>query len=55
VILVCRTQMRSEQAASLLSRAGFEKATVLRGGMLEWVRQALPVETGPVPSQEGRK
>lgn len=46
VVLVCRTQMRSAQAGSLLGQAGFGKVTVLRGGMLEWVRQGLPVQKG---------
>lgn len=44
VILVCRTDKRSANAASLLRNAGFSDVLVLRGGMVEWNRNKLPVE-----------
>jgi uncharacterized membrane protein YdjX (TVP38/TMEM64 family)/rhodanese-related sulfurtransferase len=51
VVLVCRTQIRSAKAASLLRDAGFTRVAVLHGGMVEWVRQGHPVEgcAGPSP------
>lgn len=45
VVLVCKTQVRSAKAAELLMQAGFERVTVLRGGMAEWVRQQRPTAT----------
>jgi rhodanese-related sulfurtransferase len=55
VVLVCKTQMRSASAAALLHDAGFRRLGVLRGGMVEWSRQGLPVEHGPATphSQSG--
>ena len=44
LVLVCHTQIRSAQAAHLLNQAGFSRVSVLRGGMVEWRRQGLPVE-----------
>lgn len=50
VVLVCKTQMRSAKAAELLMQAGFGRVAVLRGGMVEWVRQHRPVATaGSMP------
>lgn len=46
VVLVCKTQMRSAKAAELLTQAGFGRVAVLRGGMVEWVRQQLPIAAG---------
>jgi rhodanese-related sulfurtransferase/energy-converting hydrogenase Eha subunit A len=39
IVLVCKTQVRSARAAALLKERGFRHASVLRGGMLAWVRQ----------------
>lgn len=36
IILVCRTDRRSSQAAQLLTREGFVDVHVARGGMTEW-------------------
>jgi rhodanese-related sulfurtransferase len=44
IVLVCKTQMRSAAAAAALTDAGFRDLAVLRGGMVEWNRQGLPVE-----------
>ncbi|MGH6893484.1 MAG: MerC family mercury resistance protein [Dongiaceae bacterium] len=41
--LVCRTQMRSAKAASVLKSAGFHDVRVLRGGMEQWNKNSLPV------------
>jgi len=44
VILVCRTDKRSANAAALLHDAGFRNVRVLRGGMERWNENGLPVE-----------
>lgn len=44
VVLVCRTQMRSANAAAFLSNAGFRDTRVLQGGMERWNQNGLPVE-----------
>ena len=49
VVLVCRTDKRSANAAALLRGSGFRDVRVLRGGMEQWNRSGLPVE-GRVPS-----
>ena len=43
VIVVCRTDKRSANAAALLVEAGFRDVRVLRGGMERWMRDGLPV------------
>ena len=45
VITVCRTGHRSGAAAKLLAREGY-KVENLRGGMIAWMREQLPVRTG---------
>lgn len=44
LIIVCRTEKRSANAAALLGEAGFRDVRVLRGGMERWIRDGLPVE-----------
>ncbi|SMF26690.1 Uncharacterized membrane protein YdjX, TVP38/TMEM64 family, SNARE-associated domain [Tistlia consotensis] len=46
VILVCRTDKRSTDAAALLREAGFRDLRVLRGGMEAWSRAGRPIEQG---------
>ena len=43
IVLICKTQIRSAKAATLLQDAGFGRVAVLRGGMVEWARQQRPV------------
>jgi len=50
VILICRTDKRSANAAKLLSKVGFRDVHVLRGGMERWNQNGLPVE-GRVPGE----
>jgi uncharacterized membrane protein YdjX (TVP38/TMEM64 family)/rhodanese-related sulfurtransferase len=45
VILVCRTDKRSASAATILSDAGFRDVRILRGGMEQWNRDGLPVDS----------
>jgi rhodanese-related sulfurtransferase len=44
VRLVCRTDRRSAQAATLLTDAGFADARVVEGGMAAWRARGWPVE-----------
>lgn len=44
VVVVCATGARSQRAAAMLRKAGFEKAHSLAGGMNAWRDASLPVE-----------
>lgn len=44
VVVVCRTDRRSANAATLLHDAGFRRVQVLRGGMERWNQRGLPVD-----------
>lgn len=44
IILVCRSDRRSSQAAQLLARQGFADVHVVRGGMTEWNTRDFEVE-----------
>jgi rhodanese-related sulfurtransferase len=44
VIAICRAGVRSTTAAAILTALGFEQASNLRGGMVEWNDRGLPVE-----------
>jgi rhodanese-related sulfurtransferase len=44
VIVICRAGVRSTTAAAILTGLGFEHVSNLRGGMLDWDDQQLPVE-----------
>jgi len=47
VAVVCRTDMRSAEAASLLAKAGFTEVQVVRNGMTGWLKAGLPVTRRP--------
>lgn len=36
IVVVCRTGKRSEAAARILQKSGFERVFVLKGGMIAW-------------------
>jgi rhodanese-related sulfurtransferase len=44
VVLICRTQVRSGQAARLLAKHGFSGLRVVRGGILAWRELGYPTE-----------
>ncbi len=44
LVLVCPTGSRASRAASLLRKAGYEKAQSLAGGFAAWREANLPVE-----------
>lgn len=43
IVLYCRTGARSAQACMFLSERGFDSVYNLRGGIMDWARQGLPV------------
>lgn len=51
VVLVCRTHKMSGSAAAELQAAGFSYVRVLRGGMVRWNEQGLPVDDRAPPAQ----
>jgi rhodanese-related sulfurtransferase len=46
VVTVCRSGGRSAKAALELAQLGFTRVASLRGGMLAWREQSLPIEYG---------
>ncbi|HER26904.1 MAG TPA: rhodanese-like domain-containing protein, partial [Rhodospirillales bacterium] len=44
VLVTCRTENRSPRVAKILTKAGFTNVCVLKGGMVGWNKQGLPVE-----------
>jgi len=46
VVLICRTQVRSGQAARLLAEKGFSGLRVVRGGILAWRELGYQTEGG---------
>ncbi|MCL6650037.1 MAG: molybdopterin-synthase adenylyltransferase MoeB [Chloroflexi bacterium] len=46
VLVHCAVGSRSAEVVRLLSGAGYREALNVRGGIIEWMNQQLPVETG---------
>lgn len=44
MVVICRAGVRSTTAAAILTGLGFEHVSNLKGGMLDWNEQRLPVE-----------
>lgn len=44
IFVVCRTHNRSPRAARRLTQAGFTSVAIIKGGMVNWNKQELPVE-----------
>jgi sulfur dioxygenase len=55
IVTICRSGGRSGKAALELSALGFPRVASLRGGMLGWVEQKLPVEYGRPPQRDDRQ
>ena len=51
ITLVCLTDKRSSEAASILREAGFRDVSVLRGGMKRWNEEGFPIEKQNRPSE----
>lgn len=45
VILVCQTGSRSAKAAKTLVSLGFSNVNILRGGLLAWSKENLPLKS----------
>lgn len=46
IVAMCRSGNRSGVATGMLKRAGFADVVNLKGGILAWQKQGLPVEQG---------
>jgi len=46
IVVVCRSGNRSAEGRNILLEAGFPAVTSLDGGMSDWVRAGMPIETG---------
>jgi rhodanese-related sulfurtransferase len=46
VVVVCRSGNRSAEGRDILRAAGFGAVTSLAGGMTDWQRAGMPMETG---------
>lgn len=46
IVMGCRSGSRSGRACSMLKRKGFEKVHNLRGGVLAWENDNLPMKKG---------
>ena len=44
IAIICRTDVRSNKAAQLLTKNGFADVHVVKGGMTNWNKNAYPVE-----------
>jgi glyoxylase-like metal-dependent hydrolase (beta-lactamase superfamily II)/rhodanese-related sulfurtransferase len=44
IVTVCRSGMRSGQAAVILRQLGFDRVANVSGGMIEWSELSLPIE-----------
>jgi rhodanese-related sulfurtransferase len=53
IVVYCRTGARSAQVCAFLQQHGIHQAINLRGGIVDWHRQGLPVEIPPVASLTG--
>ena len=46
ILLVCAQGMQSGQAAQLLHKQGFQKLSILKGGMQNWLAEGMPMVKG---------
>ena len=49
-VVYCRTGARSAQVCAFLQQHGINQAVNLRGGIVDWYRRGLPIETPPAAS-----
>ena len=47
VVVVCRSGNRSQQGRDILTKAGYEQVTSMRGGVSQWQAAGYPTVTGP--------
>jgi len=44
LVIICRSGARSAQACQFLQQQGYEDVYNLRGGMIGWSHESLPIE-----------
>ncbi len=44
LVIICRSGARSAQACQFLQQQGYDKVYNLRGGMIGWAHESLPIE-----------
>lgn len=47
IVVVCRSGNRSQQGRDILLSAGFEQATSMAGGLIDWRANGYPTVSGP--------
>lgn len=55
VILACQSGGRSQTAAKQLVALGFSKVNILRGGLMAWTKENLPVESSKENNSKTKK
>jgi rhodanese-related sulfurtransferase len=55
VILMCPSGMRAGRAATLLRKAGYERAVSVSGGTRAWAEASLPVARGEEGAKDARE
>ncbi|WP_455234364.1 rhodanese-like domain-containing protein [Thiogranum longum] len=53
IVVYCRTGVRSAQVCGYLQQQGVNQVVNLRGGIVDWYRQGLPIEMPEASSQVG--
>jgi rhodanese-related sulfurtransferase len=53
IVVYCRTGARSAQVCAFLQQHGITQAINLRGGIVDWHRQGLPIEIPSAASLAG--
>lgn len=53
IVFYCRTGARSGQVCAFLAQHGIDNAVNLRGGIVDWHRQGLPIEVPPASKLAG--
>ena len=47
IYVICRSSHRSHKAVRVLMELGFSEVFNVEGGMIEWVKNGFPVNSGP--------
>lgn len=50
IVVYCRTGARSAQVCAFLQQHGIDQAVNLKGGIVDWYRRGLPIESPPPAS-----
>lgn len=55
IIVVCKTGQTASENANALSKAGFEKVSILKNGMTTWNETNLPLVSDKSANKKGKK